>query len=74
MRRACSIFAAHRLLRRAISPARRVLGALADVATITWYMALFGEPAAPLFLVYVWVTLGNGFRFGPRYLLVRARR
>ena len=26
--------------------------------------------ALPLFLVYVWVTLANGFRFGPRYLLI----
>ena len=33
-------------------------------------MAYFGEHGAPLFLVYVWVTLANGFRFGPRYLLI----
>src|ERR1051325_10776808 len=25
--------------------------------------------AAPLFLLYIWVTLGSGFRFGPRYLV-----
>ena len=34
-------------------------------------MAFFGEPAAPLFLIYFWVTLGNGFRFGQSYLLSR---
>src|SRR5579871_3849275 len=33
-------------------------------------MAFLGELAAPLFLVYVWVTLANGFRFGQRYLLL----
>jgi two-component system sensor histidine kinase RpfC len=52
------------------SPARRVLCTLADVATLTWVMAFLGERAAPLFLVYVWITLANGFRFGARYLLL----
>ena len=52
------------------SPARRVLCALGDVATLTWVMAFVGERAAPLFLVYVWITLANGFRFGARYLLL----
>jgi two-component system sensor histidine kinase RpfC len=52
------------------SPARRVLCTLGDVATLTWVMAFLGERAAPLFLVYVWITLANGFRFGARYLLL----
>jgi len=52
------------------SPARRALCALGDVATLTWVMAFVGERAAPLFLVYVWITLANGFRFGARYLLL----
>ncbi len=52
-----------------ISPARRLFAQLADVATITCYMALCGEWAAPLFLIYIWVTLGSGFRFGPKYLV-----
>ena len=52
------------------SPARKVFGTLVDVATLTWVMASLGERAAPLFLVYVWFTLANGFRFGARYLLL----
>jgi two-component system sensor histidine kinase RpfC len=52
-----------------VSPARRVGAQFADVAAITWYMAVFGESAAPLFLLYIWVTLGSGFRFGPKYLI-----
>jgi two-component system sensor histidine kinase RpfC len=52
-----------------ISPARRVFAQMADVAAITWSMAVFGESAAPLFLLYIWVTLGSGFRFGARYLV-----
>ena len=51
------------------SPARRVLAMVGDFATVTCYMALFGEPASPLFLMYIWVTLANGFRFGAGYLL-----
>jgi two-component system sensor histidine kinase RpfC len=52
-----------------VSPARRVAAQFADVAAITWYMTVFGEAAAPMFLLYVWVSLGSGFRFGPRYLI-----
>ena len=52
-----------------ISPSRRIFAQLADVGTITIYMAMCGEWAAPLFLIYIWVTLGSGFRFGPRYLV-----
>jgi two-component system sensor histidine kinase RpfC len=52
------------------SPARRVVATLADVGTLTFVMAFLGERAAPLFLVYVWITLANGFRFGQRYLLL----
>jgi two-component system sensor histidine kinase RpfC len=52
-----------------ISPARRVFAQLADVGAISWYMAVYGEPAGWMFLLYIWVTLGSGFRFGARYLL-----
>ena len=52
------------------SPSRRVLAAVVDIGTLTGLMALHGQSAAPLFLIYVWVTLANGFRFGQRYLLV----
>ncbi len=54
----------------ASSPMRRVVAMLGDFATVTCYMSLFGEHAAPLFLVYVWMTLANGFRFGRQYLLI----
>jgi two-component system, sensor histidine kinase RpfC len=51
------------------STARRLVAMFADFATVTCYMAFFGEQAAPLFLLYVWMTLANGFRFGKQYLL-----
>ena len=64
------LVSAHILVAPGESPARRVIGAGADLGTLTWVMAFLGERSAPLFLVYVWVTLANGFRFGQRYLLV----
>jgi two-component system sensor histidine kinase RpfC len=45
-----------------------VIGNVVDVAGITFLMIYGGEYTAPLFGVYLWVTFGNGFRFGARYL------
>jgi two-component system sensor histidine kinase RpfC len=51
------------------SPARRVLAATGDISAVTYFMALSGPQGLPLFLIYIWVTLANGFRFGAGYLL-----
>ena len=61
---------AHILAKPGISPTRRVLAALGDVATASFCMAFLGERAAPLLLLYVWFPLANGFRFGTAYLLI----
>ena len=53
-----------------ISPVRRLLSVFIDIGTVTFFMAQSGDHGLPLFLVYVWVTLANGFRFGPKYLVV----
>ena len=53
-----------------VSHVRRCIALLADAATVTWSMWYFGDKALPLVLVYIWVTLANGFRFGPAYLLL----
>ena len=58
----------HILLAPGVSPVRRVLAILVDIAAVTALMAYIGERAAPMFLLYVWITLANGFRFGARYL------
>jgi two-component system sensor histidine kinase RpfC len=31
-------------------------------------MVLYDRALAPLFVVYLWVTIGNGLRYGPRFL------
>ena len=53
-----------------ISPTRRVLAATLDISTATFFMSVTGSYGMPLFLVYIWVALGQGFRFGTRYLLI----
>jgi two-component system sensor histidine kinase RpfC len=47
----------------------RYLGIVSDNTALTLGMAGAGEGGVALFGVYLWVTIGNGFRFGPRYLL-----
>jgi two-component system, sensor histidine kinase RpfC len=47
----------------------RYLGILADNTALTIGMAGAGEGGVAMIGVYLWVTIGNGFRFGPRYLL-----
>ena len=51
------------------SSLRRLASATVDIGTITFFMSQSGVHAVPMFLIYVWVTLANGFRFGPRYLM-----
>ena len=48
------------------SALRRELGALVDLGTTTYLMWTNGEVGAPLYGIYLWVTFGNGFRYGVR--------
>ena len=52
------------------SPLRRTLGALTDAAMVTWTLMEFGESGAALYLIFLWITLANGFRYGAKYLLI----
>ena len=58
------------LFSSSVSHLRRVVALVADSVILSWTMWFFEERAIALFLVYVWVTLANGFRFGPHYLLL----
>jgi two-component system sensor histidine kinase RpfC len=53
----------------ATSPARRVFGAIVDSAAISYFMARTGVNGLPLYVVYLWIIVGNGFRYGRFYLL-----
>ena len=51
-----------------VSPTRRLLGLVGDMGVTSALMALSGEAGTPLVAVYLWVTMGNGFRYGVPYL------
>ncbi len=65
---AAGIFAAI-VISPAMSPARRVFGAVVDSAAASYFMARTGVNGLPLYVVYLWIIVGNGFRYGPFYLL-----
>lgn len=58
------------LMRPAPSIPRRLLGMLADYSLMGIGMYLLGEMLAPLYVLLMWVTIGNGLRYGPRWLYV----
>ncbi|MBA8883198.1 ATP-binding protein [Dokdonella fugitiva] len=51
-----------------VSHPRRVLGMLTDYGSIGAIMALSGQEVSPLYVIIMWVTIGNGLRYGPTYL------
>jgi diguanylate cyclase (GGDEF)-like protein len=51
-----------------ISVTRRVIGLVHDVTAISAAMFLGEAGAAAVAAIYLWVTLGNGFRYGISYL------
>jgi two-component system sensor histidine kinase RpfC len=58
------------LIRPVKSALRRVLGMLVDLGFTSYAMYAAGPYGSPLFVVYLWVTFGNGFRYGSGYLYV----
>lgn len=48
--------------------ARRLIGMLADCGGCTWYMWVAGDYGFFVIGVYLFITFGNGFRYGRRYL------
>ncbi len=56
-----------------VSPAkshpRRVMGMLADYGLLGGAMILMGEPLAWAYVVLMWITVGNGLRYGNHYLV-----
>jgi two-component system sensor histidine kinase RpfC len=57
---------------RNISPTRRLAGAVIDLSSCSYFLYLSNEAGAILLVVYLWVTLGNGFRYGLQYLIFSA--
>ena len=47
---------------------RRFSSIVCDIGTLSYGLYLTGPMGAPWYGVYLWVTLGNGFRYGERYI------
>ncbi|MBN8480229.1 MAG: response regulator [Xanthomonadales bacterium] len=58
----------HMAFKPGISHARRWVGMITDYAAMGAMMML-GPELAPLYVVFLWVTIGNGLRYGPRFLM-----
>jgi two-component system sensor histidine kinase RpfC len=56
------------LLNPGASVTRRSLGMLHDFTVATYLLSISNETGAPVVATYLWVTLGNGFRYGVPYL------
>jgi two-component system sensor histidine kinase RpfC len=51
-----------------VSVPRRFLGMIGDNAVATYFLSQMGEGGAVILFVYLFITFGNGFRFGRFYL------
>ena len=58
----------HMAIKPGVSYARRWVGMVTDYAAMGAMMML-GPELAPLYVVFLWVTIGNGLRYGPQFLL-----
>jgi two-component system, sensor histidine kinase RpfC len=56
------------LVRPGVSHARRVAGMVSDYGLMGAAMIVLGEPLAWVYVLLMWVTVGNGLRYGSRYL------
>src|SRR5262249_35426003 len=65
-----TVFAGFVVNARTESPLRRLFGIFVDNAANTAFLLIAGEAGTFVFGIYLFVTFGNGFRYGRRYLLV----
>ncbi|MES9872938.1 MAG: ATP-binding protein [Candidatus Sedimenticola sp. 6PFRAG7] len=49
---------------------RRMAGMVLDLGTLSVGLYLTGKYGTPLFAIYLWVIVGNGFRYGERYVYI----
>ena len=54
------------------SPARRLAAMVTDYFVLSLLMHLGEEAGTPLYLLYLWITFGYGFRYGVAYLALAA--
>lgn len=60
------------LRRPRLHPLRRGLGLVYDVAMLSAFLWWLGPYGGAIYVIYLWVVLGHGMRFGPRSLVAAA--
>jgi len=72
----CLLFSAsvfsHIVVRPGASPLRRAISMTHDNGMAAYMMYALGEYCAPFYIILLWVTFGNGFRYGRKYLFASA--
>jgi len=58
------------IINPAPSPVRRTMGIILDLVALSLLMLIAGAESVFLFVIYLWVILGNGFRYGVKYLYI----
>ena len=53
-----------------VSHVRRAIGMVSDYGLMGAAMIRMGEPLAWVYVIIMWVTVGNGLRYGNRYLFI----
>ncbi|MBL1142812.1 MAG: response regulator [Proteobacteria bacterium] len=51
-----------------ISVSRRIFAMFIDMSTLTYMICLSNHVGSSLFFLYLWISFGNGFRYGNKYL------
>jgi two-component system sensor histidine kinase RpfC len=54
------------------SHVRRTIGMIGDIGGTAYCLFVGGGNTAPMYIIFLWVTLGNGFRYGQKYLFASA--
>jgi len=58
------------ILYRAVWEARRYFSVLVDISATSFAIFLTGEVISPFFLLYIWIFISQGTRYGKRHLTV----
>ncbi len=66
----CLLFIYWSYIKREFNEIRFFLAILTGVGTATYALALSDEAGAPYIVIYFWIILGNGLRFGTKYLFI----
>lgn len=58
------------IARPGVSRARRTVAVVQDYSSMTLAMGFGGEAMVPIYALVLWLTVGNGLRYGGRYLAI----